>query len=252
MIHRVNKLTEIVCHRGANQHAPENTYASAGLCIDWGMEWLEIDVNTSRDGVMYVFHGPDLSRTTGAAGKIYEWHSADLDRLDCGSWFDPAFAGERMPRLDEFLGWIDRRIRIFFDVKYADLPRLVGLVDSLGMAGECFFWFGREKLVHAFREVTGTLPLKINVRSPRDVLRAKRDYNASIVELSLDDMSETLAAVCSANGVRTMIRHGGNDPACFRRILAWQVDMVNVDHGDIFLHYRNEYMASLGVSRGQT
>ena len=79
----------MVCHRGANDHAPENTYASAQPCIDRGVDYLEIDVNTSRDGVHYVFHGPDLARTTNGTGKIYEWESTDLDALDCGSWFHP-------------------------------------------------------------------------------------------------------------------------------------------------------------------
>ena len=240
-----NKLTEIVCHRGANQYAPENTRASAQLCIDWGMEWLEVDVNTSRDGVMYLFHGPDLSRTTGVGGKIYEWDSKDLDRLDCGSWFDPSFADERIPRLEEFLSWIDHRIRIFFDVKYADLQPLVRMIYALDMQDECFFWFGREKFVHAFREVTQSLPLKINVSTPDDVVRAKRDYNASIVELSLADMSNTLAETCTRSGIKTMIMHSRNDPTAFRRILEWGVDLVNVDHGDVFLRCRNEYLSAL-------
>ena len=42
---------EIVCHRGANRHAPENTLAAAQLCVDWGADTVEIDVNTSSDGV---------------------------------------------------------------------------------------------------------------------------------------------------------------------------------------------------------
>ena len=237
------KSTEIVCHRGANQYAPENTYASASLCIDWGVEWLEIDVNTSRDGIMYVFHGPDLSRTTGATGKIYEWDSHDLDSLDCGSWFDPRFHQQRIPRLTSFLEWIDGRIKIFFDVKYADLPGLVDLVYSLQMQEDCFFWFGREKFVRAFREVTPDLPLKINVSTPAEVVAARRDYNASIVELSLDNMSEDIAAACRDSGIRTMIMHPRNDPGGFQQILSWGVDMANVDHGDVFLRCRREYLS---------
>ncbi|MCZ6774141.1 MAG: glycerophosphodiester phosphodiesterase family protein [Proteobacteria bacterium] len=87
----MTRAIEIVCHRGANEYAPENTYASAALCIDWQMDYLEIDVNTSRDGVMYVFHGPDLGRTTNDTRKIYESDSHDVDRLDCGAWFGEGF-----------------------------------------------------------------------------------------------------------------------------------------------------------------
>ncbi|HKI75348.1 MAG TPA: glycerophosphodiester phosphodiesterase family protein, partial [Pseudomonadales bacterium] len=241
------KLTEIVCHRGANQYAPENTRASAELCLAWGMDWLEIDVNTSRDGVMYLFHGPDLARTTNGTGKIYDHDSDVIDRLDCGSWFDASFAGEPVPRLEPFLRWIDHRIKIFFDVKYADLPGLVRLIHDLDMQDDCFFWFGREKFVKAFREVTRELALKINVRTPEDVIAAKRDYDAGIVELSLENMSQPMAETCEDLGVKTMILHSREDPDAFREILRWQVDMVNVDHGDVFLKCRNEFMSEQGA-----
>lgn len=241
-----DRVTEVVCHRGANQYAPENTYASAQYCLDWGVEWLEIDVNSSRDGVMYVFHGPDLSRTTNGNGKLYDLESGAVDRLDCGGWFDPRFAGERIPRLEEFLRWIDHRCRIFFDVKYADLERLVDLVRRLDMEDECFFWFGREKFAKMFREVTTTLPLKINVRSPEDVVAARAVHGANIVELSLGNMSARMAEICDANDIRTMILHNREEPEAFKEILAWGVDMANVDHGDVFLRCRAEFLSRTG------
>jgi hypothetical protein len=46
----MNRKVEIVCHRGANEYAPENTYASAQLCIDWGMDYVEI--SNSRFGIV--------------------------------------------------------------------------------------------------------------------------------------------------------------------------------------------------------
>jgi len=225
---------EIVCHRGANQYAPENTYASAVRCIDWEMDYLEIDVNTSRDGVMYLFHGPDLSRTTAATGKIYEWDSAELDELDCGSWFDPSFHGERIPRLEDFLRWVDHRIKIFFDVKYADLEELVDMVYRLSLQEECFFWFGRPQFAQRFVEVAPKLPIKINVRTADDVKRAKEEFDASIVELYLEDMRDEVVDICRELDVKTMILQRELDLDAFQRVLDWNVDMVNVDHADHF------------------
>jgi glycerophosphoryl diester phosphodiesterase len=39
-------MVEIVCHKGANELRPENTKAAAQLCIEWGVDWVEVDVNT--------------------------------------------------------------------------------------------------------------------------------------------------------------------------------------------------------------
>jgi len=61
-------MIEIVCHRGANELAPENTYASSQICLDWGVHYVEIDVSTSADGVLYVIHGPGLETDRPAYG----------------------------------------------------------------------------------------------------------------------------------------------------------------------------------------
>ena len=80
-----NRTIEIVCHRGANEYAPENTFAAAQKCIDWGMDYVEVDVNTSKDGVLYVFHGPELEKTTNGTSCITELTSKEIDALDAGS-----------------------------------------------------------------------------------------------------------------------------------------------------------------------
>ena len=131
---------EIVCHKGANEYAPENTMASTQLCIDWGMDYVEIDVNASQDGVLYLLHGPDVDRTTNGHGLLQEMHSEEIDRLDAGSWFHPRFAGERVPRLEPFLRWVKGKIKVFFDVKAGvDLQSVVDLVYDVGLEHECFF-----------------------------------------------------------------------------------------------------------------
>lgn len=53
---------EVVVHRGANFLAPENTVASADSALAHGATWIEVDVRSSRDGVLYNMHDPTLDR----------------------------------------------------------------------------------------------------------------------------------------------------------------------------------------------
>ena len=78
---------EVVVHRGANYLAPENTVASAYAALDNGATWIEVDVRSSKDGVLYNMHDPTLDRTTNGKGLISDMMSADIDKLDAGSWF---------------------------------------------------------------------------------------------------------------------------------------------------------------------
>jgi glycerophosphoryl diester phosphodiesterase len=228
------RKVEIVCHRGANEYAPENTYASTELCIDWGMDYVEIDVNTSKDGVMYVFHGPGLRKTTDGRGKIYDRTSGELDRLDAGSWFDPRFAGERIPRLVPFLRWVKGKIKVFLDIKLAPLEELVELVRAVGLEDESFFWFELDQAARIFRELAPDLTLKMNAERLADVVEAHEVYHADIVEISLNKVSQELVDACRARGMKVMLLYGKKDPYAFRRMLSWNPDMVNVDHGDLF------------------
>ena len=136
------RAVETVCHRGANEKAPENTRAATQLCIDWGMDYVEIDVRTSKDGVMYILHDSTVNRTTNGTGRLRNLTSDEIDKLDAGSWFDAKFEGERVPRLEPYLRWVKGKIKVYFDVKDADLQRVIKLVYEVGLEKDCFFGSG--------------------------------------------------------------------------------------------------------------
>jgi glycerophosphoryl diester phosphodiesterase len=231
---------EVVCHRGANEYAPENTRAAAQLCIDWGVAYVEIDVRTSKDGVMYILHDPWVNRTTNGKGFIFQLTSAEIDKLDAGSWFDQKFAGEKVPQLAPYLRSIKGKIKVYFDVKAADLKQLIGLVYDVGMENDCFFWFDRKEKALEFRDLDQHLALKVNVGKVDDVVEAAERYRANIVETGLGNMSQELVDACRARNLRIMVLHTKKDLEAFRRIVKWQADMVNLDHGDVFLKVERE------------
>lgn len=234
-----NHALEVVCHRGANDYAPENTYASAQICLDWGMDYIEVDVNISKDGVLYVFHGPGLSRTTNGSGLITHRLAAEIDQLDAGSWFDPKFAGERVPRLEPFLRWLKGQAKLFFDVKTANLAQLIELVYQLKLERECFFWFEHAQAALQFRRLAPELALKVNVSNVADVMKAAEVYRANIVEVELPAMSQDLMTACRERHLKIMIHHKKNNPVAFRQILAWGADIANVNHGDVLARMRD-------------
>ncbi|MCJ7548730.1 MAG: glycerophosphodiester phosphodiesterase family protein, partial [Anaerolineae bacterium] len=185
---------ELVCHKGANKVAPENTYSAAQQCIDWGAGTVEIDVWTSRDGELVLIHDDTVDRTTDGSGHVMALTAAELARLDAGSWFSPAFAGERIPVLSEFLEWIRGRARLFLDVKFAHPQQLLDLLARTGMHDECFIWSGSDAWMELLHGLDPSVALRINVSTPKDVVAAHNAFGARIVEVSLDAMSNELLA----------------------------------------------------------
>jgi len=231
----LRRPVEIVCHKGANEYAPENTFAAAQLCLDWGVDYVEVDVWPSRDGVFYLLHDATVDRTTNGTGHIVALTSKEIDGLDAGSWFSPQFAGERVPRLEDFLRWIKGRAKVFLDVKFAHPQQLIDLLYETGMAHDCFLWSHSPRWMRLARELDPTLALKVNVASIADVVEAHERYHADIVEVRLDDMSQGLVEACCRRGIKVMVIQMENAPQAFREVLAWGADMVNLNHADTLL-----------------
>ena len=137
---------KIVCHRGAKTFAPENTLSAIDLAISQGFKIVEIDVRQTKDGVPVVLHDPLVDRTTNGQGEIKEMNYADVCKLDAGSWFDPFFAGEPVPRLEDVLAHVKGHLEVFFDIKEAEPEILLGLVQDFKMLEDCFFWC-KDKIV---------------------------------------------------------------------------------------------------------
>lgn len=232
---------EVVCHRGANHYAPENTYPAAQRCVDWGVDYVEIDVSTSKDGVLYLFHGPDVDRTTNGTGYIHDLTAAEIDLLDAGSWFSPQFAGERVPRLDEFLPWIKGKAKLFIDVKAADHAALLELIYQNQFENDCFFWSGDGDWLRTLHEIDPKLAIKVNVRTAAEVIQAQARYGASIVETGLEHMDSDLLRACQEHNIKLMLYVQQNDPAAYRRALDWGADMINLNHADAFMRVAAEW-----------
>jgi len=130
----------IIAHRGAAGSAPENTLASINQAIEDGADWVEIDVQESRDGHVVVVHDSDFMKLAGDPIKVWEGDLARLQQIDIGSWFDPAFNTERVPTLANVLDIIrDAGSRLVIELKYYGHDqqlerRVVDLVEAAGMA----------------------------------------------------------------------------------------------------------------------
>ncbi len=228
-------MIEIVCHRGANEYAPENSYPAAQRCIDWGVDYVEIDVRTSRDGVMYLFHNPDVDRTTNGMGLFDELTSTIIDTLDIGSRFSPEYANEPIPRLDAFLHWIKGKAKVYFDVKDADHQKLIDLVYQTGFAQDCFFWSGDKEWTLKLRDMAPELPVKINVRNAQETRMAFDRFEMDIIEVGLKNMTVELQKTCRDLGIKIMIYHQQKDPDAFYQVINWNVDMINLNNADAFI-----------------
>jgi glycerophosphoryl diester phosphodiesterase len=145
----------LIAHRGASGFAPEHTLAAYRLAIEQGADFVEQDLQMTKDGALVCLHDADLARTTnvaevfpdrasmrdtqgdGRARRGYytiDFTLAEIKRLDAGSWFNranpfaarPEFAGERVPTLNEAIQIAGDRVGLYIEMKYYGFYRSMG------------------------------------------------------------------------------------------------------------------------------
>ncbi len=138
----INDEVQVIAHRGASWDAPEHTFVAWDLALAQGAEWIEQDLQMTRDGQLVVMHDDSLDRTaTGPAascrGLVREHTLAELEACEVGSWFNrenpsrakDSYTSERIRTLEAWLSRYAGRARFYIETKSpAEAP---GMEDSL-------------------------------------------------------------------------------------------------------------------------
>jgi glycerophosphoryl diester phosphodiesterase len=107
----------VIAHRGYSAKCPENTLAAFEAAVIAGAAMMEMDVALTRDRHPVVIHDDSVDRTTDGTGGVSALTLAELRKLDAGSWFDPRFAGQRIPTLAAVLDLTRGRIQVNIEIK---------------------------------------------------------------------------------------------------------------------------------------
>lgn len=107
----------VIAHRGASHDSPQNTLVAFELAKKMGADGVELDTSLTRDGVPVVIHDLTLEGTTNGHGAVNSYTLDLIKKLDAGSSFDAAYAGERIPTLDEALETIGKDLVVNIELK---------------------------------------------------------------------------------------------------------------------------------------
>jgi glycerophosphoryl diester phosphodiesterase len=108
----------VIAHRGHSSAAPENTLSAVRKAIESGADYAEVDVQETGDGVVVLLHDRDLKRVAGDPRRIEDLSFDEVRKLNVGSWFGTAFAGERVPTLAEVINLCRGRIKLNIELKF--------------------------------------------------------------------------------------------------------------------------------------
>lgn len=142
-------------HRGASGYAPEHTLPSYDLALRQGADYIEQDLQLTRDGVLVVLHDETLDRTArptaesepgDCTGLVREKTLAQIKTCDVGSWFNEAYpeyaseeyAGLKIPTLEEVFQRYRKSAAYYIETKSPESApgmeeELLRLMDEYGL-----------------------------------------------------------------------------------------------------------------------
>ena len=138
-----------IAHRGASCYAPEHTFFAYDKAKnELGADYIELDLQMTKDGNLIAMHDETVDRTTGGKfhGPVKNYTTAQLKQMDVGSWFNqknpqyanPKYAGAQVPTLDEILTRYGPDTNYYIETKSPDVypgmeEKLLDTLDKHGM-----------------------------------------------------------------------------------------------------------------------
>lgn len=234
-------MKTLFAHRGMSALAPENTLAAFALCRQYGIKWIECDVDILADGTVVVSHDDTLDRCTDRSGSLYELVTADLAAIDAGSWFHDDFIGEPLPTFEQLIALVNQHeLNINVEIKsctagWEMTDKLIGnVIAALEQLDT-----GRELIVSSFNHLALA---EFKRRRPQTVVACLFESTG------LGDDWESILQVCEAeyihpqdnNLTQTMVTrfkaagykinvYTVNDLARANQLFNWGVDGVFTD-----------------------
>ena len=262
----------LIAHRGASGLAPEHTLASFELAAEIGVDYLEQDLQQTRDGVLVILHDDTLDRTArgpaaDCTGLVRDKTLAQLQRCDFGAWFGEAhvdvghrFDGQRILTLEALIERFGRTAGYYIETKHPEEAKgleasLISILDASGLleAGDAshlmFQSFSKESLV-ALAQKAPAVP-HLQLLDQQQLLPTYDAELSRIVEYAngigphYSDVDAALFAAAHRHRLKVHV-YTVNDTDEMRRLAALKVDGIFSDFPDRYRALNAHVTASPG------
>lgn len=227
----------IVAHRGVSKFAPQNTIPATEKAIKMGLDFVEIDVRTTKDGRLVLMHNESVDGTTDGKGLIKDLTLEEIKKLDAGYKFRQKFKGTRVPTIEEYYAAANGRINTYLDWKDATPEALADAIIKAGAIETTLIYGGSEEL-RAIRKIDPRFMVMTECDSEL-ILRSVESSKLKLDAMASNSESFTseVAALAHKLGMKTFIDIQTSADNCtgVKKQISIGADAVQTDNPDMVL-----------------
>jgi len=213
--------------------------------VELGAPFLETDLQLSRDARLVAMHDSTLDRTTSGRGPLNRLTLDELRRLDAGSWFGPQFSGEKIPTLEEILGFANQADVVFYlELKpvgaWGAAHTLVSAITEAQAAARAVVISFDAAALASVRRRDPTLMTGLLFDHPiPSLIEQAQDLGARQLAPRGDLVTPELLAAAHGAGLK-VVAWTINEPGHMRTLIAAGVDGIITDYPDRLLKVLHE------------
>lgn len=230
----------VIAHRGNHEVYPENTLAAVEAAIRSGVDYVEVDLRTTKDGTLILCHDATVDRTTDGKGNVKDLTWEAISKLTAKG---KDGSTHRIPLFADVLKACKDRVNIYLDFKDADVGATYALIRSQGMERQVLVYLNSIPQYLAWRKAAPLMPLMTSL--PGSV--ATRDDLAAVLDRmsleALDNVRDTAmlrAAMSFGIHVWLDVQSPDEGPAKWKAALDKGVQGLQTDHPDALIRYLDE------------
>ncbi|CAN5442385.1 hypothetical protein BH09BAC4_BH09BAC4_27400 [soil metagenome] len=228
----------VSAHRGSSEIAPENTLATFRAVLQLKVDYIEIDVRTTKDGQLVILHDATLNRTTNGTGSVKEQTLAELKKLSAAQGHDEQFQKEQIPTLEDvcqlLANWNTNhteKTNLYVDCKDVAPAPLVAILSNYGLLNDAVF-YGSDETLLALRKAAPTAKLMPGLKKA-DILTDKIDkLHPYAFDVSWPALNESLVGQLHQQRIKVFsdLLDGYDLPAQYAKAAQLGIDVIQTDH----------------------
>lgn len=150
----------VIAHRGNHVNVPENTLASTEEAIKYGVDYVEIDLRTTKDGHLIIHHDGTVDRATNGKGKISDHTLEEIKKLQV---FNQNKKTYKIPEFRDVLKLCKNKINIYLDFKDADVAHTWKQIREAGMEKQIVVYINKKEQYPQWKSIAPQMPLMTSI-----------------------------------------------------------------------------------------
>jgi len=207
----------VIAHRGDHTEVPENTMASYEYAIGNAVDYVEIDLRTTRDSVLVIMHDETVDRMTNGKGKLSELRYADLRLLRVRDISKDSGKIYQIPSFAEVLKTCKGKINIYLDFKNASVLQTYRLIREYGMEKHVIVYINEPFQYTEWRRLVPDMPLMVSlpegIKNGQDLIKFLSESPVALLDGDYTDYTTDVFKTASTLGLAVWPDIQGPDEA---------------------------------------